>query len=170
MIQGAAAPTPPGGPVPAVVLTALSLILRRELTELQMSSHQPNCKDQSNLDTIKVTQDVIGYRWKYVRCNPICGLMNKIMYFFLQTQGIQKQKMKCEILKLPPIRPPQGSKPLTQSANSNCIWALKSQVWDLQQQLTEAKTENKLLKKAQQRHMVAQQHFSDPEDRFHQVG
>ncbi|KAM4742713.1 lebercilin-like protein [Anableps anableps] len=86
-----------------------------------------------------------------------------------KAQGPQKQKMRHEILKLPPIRPPQGSKPRNQSANMNLIWALKSQVWDLQQQLSEARTENKLLKKAQHRHMVAQQHFRDPEETIKQI-
>ncbi|MED6253993.1 hypothetical protein ATANTOWER_011300 [Ataeniobius toweri] len=85
------------------------------------------------------------------------------------TKGAQKQKMKHEIQKLPPISPLQGSKPRNQSANMNCIWMLKSQVWDLQQQLSEARTENKLLKKVQHRHMVVQQHFRDPEDSISQI-
>ncbi|MEQ2211564.1 hypothetical protein XENOCAPTIV_007106 [Xenoophorus captivus] len=76
--------------------------------------------------------------------------------------------MKHEIQKLPPISPLQGSKPRNQSANMNCIWMLKSQVWDLQQQLSEARTENKLLKKVQHRHMVVLQHFRDPEDSISQ--
>ncbi|MEQ2283235.1 hypothetical protein AMECASPLE_009192 [Ameca splendens] len=42
------------------------------------------------------------------------------------TKGAQKQKMKHEIQKLPPISPLQGSKPRNQSANMNCIWMLKS--------------------------------------------
>ncbi|KAM4590320.1 lebercilin-like protein [Fundulus diaphanus] len=50
-----------------------------------------------------------------------------------------------------------------------CVWLLKSHVWDLQQQLSEARTENKLLKKAQHRHTVAQQHFRDPEDSISQI-
>ncbi|XP_047247292.1 lebercilin-like protein isoform X1 [Girardinichthys multiradiatus] len=85
------------------------------------------------------------------------------------TKGAQKQKMKHEIQKLPPISPLQGSKPRNQSANMNCIWMLKSQVWDLQQQLSEARTENKLLKKVQHRHMVVQQNFRDPEDSISQI-
>ncbi|XP_037836882.1 lebercilin-like [Kryptolebias marmoratus] len=47
--------------------------------------------------------------------------------------------------------------------------ALKSQVWDLQQQLAEARTENKLLKTVQQRHMVALKHFQDSEDSVSQI-
>uniref|UniRef100_A0A3Q2PMA2 Lebercilin-like protein n=1 Tax=Fundulus heteroclitus TaxID=8078 RepID=A0A3Q2PMA2_FUNHE len=82
---------------------------------------------------------------------------------------VRKQKVKHEIPKLPAIRAPQGSKPTNQSANMTCVWFLKSQVWDLQQQLSEARTENKLLKKAQHRHTVAQQHLRDPEDTISQI-
>ncbi|KAG7504262.1 hypothetical protein JOB18_004724 [Solea senegalensis] len=42
--------------------------------------------------------------------------------------------------------------------------ALKSQVWDLQRQLSEAHNENKLLKRVQHRYMVALKHFEDSED------
>ncbi|XP_027855360.1 lebercilin-like protein isoform X2 [Xiphophorus couchianus] len=86
-----------------------------------------------------------------------------------KAQAVQKQKMKHEILKMPPIRTLQGFKSVNQAPNMNCIWALKSQVWDLQQQLSEAKTENKLLKKVQHRHMVAQQHFRDSNDGISQI-
>lgn len=43
-------------------------------------------------------------------------------------------------------------------------------MWDLQQQLSEARTENKLLKRLQHRHMVALQHFQDSEGSLSQVG
>ncbi|XP_016517833.1 lebercilin-like protein isoform X1 [Poecilia formosa] len=86
-----------------------------------------------------------------------------------KTQAVQKQKMKHEILKMPPIRTLQGSKSVNQAPSMNCIWALKSQVWDLQQQLSEAKTANKLLKKVQHRHTVAQQHFRDSNDDISQI-
>ncbi|XP_008423496.1 lebercilin-like protein isoform X2 [Poecilia reticulata] len=86
-----------------------------------------------------------------------------------KTQAVQKQKMKHEILKMPPIRTMQGSKSVNLAPSMNCIWALKSQVWDLQQQLSEAKTENKLLKKVQNRHTVAQQHFRDSNDDISQI-
>ncbi|XP_059186517.1 LOW QUALITY PROTEIN: lebercilin-like protein [Centropristis striata] len=74
-----------------------------------------------------------------------------------------------EVLKLPPIKPLQVSKPQIQSANLTCIRELKSQVWDLQQQLSEARTENKLLKRLQHRHMVALQHFQDSEGSLSQI-
>ncbi|XP_043975480.1 lebercilin-like protein isoform X2 [Gambusia affinis] len=86
-----------------------------------------------------------------------------------KARAVQKQKMKHEILKMPPIRTLHGFKSVNQAPNMNCIWALKSQVWDLQQQLSEAKTENKLLKKVQNRHTVAQQHFRDSNDGISQI-
>ena len=75
------------------------------------------------------------------------------------------------ILKLPSIKRPQvpkaGIQPLV---DLNCIRELRSQVWDLQQQLSEAKTENKLLKRIQHRHMVALQRFENSERSISQVG
>lgn len=41
---------------------------------------------------------------------------------------------------------------------------------DLRQQLSEAWTENKLLKRLQRRHMVALQHFQESEGSISQVG
>ncbi|XP_070762162.1 lebercilin-like protein [Enoplosus armatus] len=73
------------------------------------------------------------------------------------------------VLKLPPIKPMQLSKLKIQSANLSCIRELKSQVWDLQQQLSEARTENKLLKRLQHRHTVALQHFQDSEGSLSQI-
>ncbi|XP_031146600.1 lebercilin-like protein isoform X1 [Sander lucioperca] len=70
-----------------------------------------------------------------------------------------------QVLKLPPIKPMQVSK----SADLNCIRELKSQVWHLQQQLGEARTENKLLKRLQLRHTVALQHFQDSEGSLSQI-
>ncbi|XP_068441715.1 lebercilin-like protein isoform X1 [Clinocottus analis] len=65
--------------------------------------------------------------------------------------------------KLPPIRPLQVSEPRILSTDFNSIRDLESQVWDLQQQLSEARTENKLLTRLQHRHTVALQHFQDSE-------
>ncbi|XP_075330366.1 uncharacterized protein LOC142388705 [Odontesthes bonariensis] len=84
-------------------------------------------------------------------------------------QGSNKQKTNHQILRLPPVKPLQGSKPRAQSATMNCIRQLRSQVWDLQQQLSEAKTENKLLKTVQHRHTVALQHFQDSESSVSQI-
>ncbi|KAG7226124.1 hypothetical protein INR49_018735, partial [Caranx melampygus] len=86
---------------------------------------------------------------------------------YKNAQGDYKQKRNyaahCEVLKLPPIKSLQVSKPRTQSGYLNCIRELESQVGDLQQQLTESQTENKLLKRLQRRHMVALQHFQESE-------
>lgn len=67
-----------------------------------------------------------------------------------------------QVVKLPSIKPLQASE-------SNCIRDLKNQVWDLQQQLSKAWTENKLLKRIQHRHTVALQHFQDSEGSLSQV-
>ncbi|XP_054455502.1 LOW QUALITY PROTEIN: lebercilin-like protein [Anoplopoma fimbria] len=84
-----------------------------------------------------------------------------------KAQGPNKQKTKytanSHFPKLPPIKPLQVSNPGVLSTDLNCIRELKSQVWDLQQQLSEARTENKLLKRLQHRHTVALQHFQDSE-------
>ncbi|CAK6974397.1 lebercilin-like protein [Scomber scombrus] len=74
-----------------------------------------------------------------------------------------------QLPKLTPIKPLHVSKPRIQSANLNCISELKSQVWDLQHQLSEAKTENKLLNRLQHRHTVALQHFQDSEGSVSQI-
>lgn len=100
------------------------------------------------------------------------------MFFFplldKNAQGDYKHKTNyaehCEVLKLPPIKSLQVSKPRTQSGYSNCIRELESQVGDLRQQLSEAWTENKLLKRLQRRHMVALQHFQESEGSISQVG
>ncbi|XP_044057574.1 lebercilin-like protein isoform X2 [Siniperca chuatsi] len=90
-----------------------------------------------------------------------------------KTQGPHRQKanytVNRQVLKLPPIKPLQVSKPRIQSANLSCIKELKSQVWDLQQQLSEARTENKLQKRLQHRHTVALQHFQDSEGSLSQI-
>ncbi|XP_044209342.1 lebercilin-like protein isoform X1 [Thunnus albacares] len=90
-----------------------------------------------------------------------------------KAQGDHKQKTNNtanhQLLKLPPIKPLQVSSPRSQSADLNCIRELKSQVWDLQHQLSEARTENKLLKRLQHRHMVALQHFQDSESSIAQI-
>ncbi|XP_075956663.1 uncharacterized protein LOC142959303 [Anarhichas minor] len=82
-----------------------------------------------------------------------------------KAEGPSKQKTdhtaSHHLPKLPPIKPLQVSKPGIPSADLNRIKDLKSQVWDLQQQLSEARTENKLLRRLQHRHTVALQHFQD---------
>ncbi|XP_077466781.1 uncharacterized protein LOC144083124 [Stigmatopora argus] len=65
-------------------------------------------------------------------------------------------------LKLPPIN--TVSKTRLHSSYSNSINELKNQNYDLKLQLVEVKTETKLLKKVQQRHTVALQHFQDSEE------
>ncbi|KAM7399550.1 hypothetical protein PAMP_018815 [Pampus punctatissimus] len=74
-----------------------------------------------------------------------------------------------QLMKFPPIKSLQVSKSRVQSANMNCIKELKSQLWDLQHQLSEARTENKLLKRLQHRHTVALQHFQDSEGSISQI-
>ncbi|KAM6932149.1 uncharacterized protein PEZ65_007366 [Lycodopsis pacificus] len=90
-----------------------------------------------------------------------------------KAQGPNKQKTDHTAIrhfpKLPPIKPLQVSKPGIPSADLNRIKDLKSQVWDLQQQLSEARTENKLLKRLQHRHTVALQHFQDSEGCLSQI-
>ncbi|XP_053176129.1 lebercilin-like protein [Scomber japonicus] len=90
-----------------------------------------------------------------------------------KAQKAPKQKTNYtanhQLPKLPPIKPLHVSKPRIQSANLNCISELKSQVWDLQHQLSEAKRENKLLNRLQHRHTVALQHFQDSEGSISQI-
>ncbi|XP_029301710.1 LOW QUALITY PROTEIN: lebercilin-like protein [Cottoperca gobio] len=90
-----------------------------------------------------------------------------------KAQGPNKQKTNhtayCQVLKLPPIKHLQVSNTRIQSANLNSIRELKSQVWDLQQQLSEARTENKLLKSLQHRHTVALKHFQQSEGSISQI-
>ncbi|KAK9520657.1 hypothetical protein VZT92_020528 [Zoarces viviparus] len=82
------------------------------------------------------------------------------------------KKVQCQIAsrysKLPPIKPMPVSTPGILSADLNRK-DLKSQVWDLQQQLSEARAENKVLKRVQQRHTVALQRFEDSEGCVSQV-
>ncbi|XP_054868265.1 lebercilin-like protein [Amphiprion ocellaris] len=73
------------------------------------------------------------------------------------------------MLKLPPIKPLQGLKPKLQPDSLISIRELKNQVWDVEQQLKEARTENKLLKRLQHRHTVALQYFQDSEDSISQI-
>ncbi|XP_035535968.1 lebercilin-like protein [Morone saxatilis] len=74
-----------------------------------------------------------------------------------------------QVVKLPPIKPLQVSRPRIKSANLSCIRELQNQVGDLQQQLSEARTENKLLKRVHHRHTVALQHFQDSEGSLSQI-
>ncbi|XP_068564421.1 lebercilin-like protein [Cebidichthys violaceus] len=90
-----------------------------------------------------------------------------------KSQGPNKQTTdhtaSCPFLKLPPIKPLQVSKTGIPSADLTRIRDLKSRVRDLQQQLSEARTENKLLKRLQHRHTVALQHFQDSEGSLSQI-
>ncbi|XP_033970763.1 lebercilin-like protein [Trematomus bernacchii] len=85
----------------------------------------------------------------------------------------QKQKTNQNanrhVLKLPPIKTPQVLQPRIQSASSTCIRDLKSRVVDLQQQLSAARTETRLLKNLQHRHTVALQHFQESESSVSQI-
>lgn len=112
-------------------------------------------------------QGQTGFKKGIVRVymfNLLC--QEKIMTFFSSGNKLQgKQKTNHQVLKLPPIRP----LPSLQPAGMTCIMELKSQLGDLHLQLTEVRTENKLLKKVQHRHMVALQHFQDSEDSILQV-
>ncbi|KAI3354420.1 hypothetical protein L3Q82_018943, partial [Scortum barcoo] len=90
-----------------------------------------------------------------------------------KAQGLHFKKTKYAAShqdpKLPPIKTPQVLRSRIQSANLSSIRELQSHVWDLQQQLTKATTENKLLKRLQHRHMVALQHFQDSEGSLSQI-
>ncbi|KAI4815871.1 hypothetical protein KUCAC02_005998 [Chaenocephalus aceratus] len=85
----------------------------------------------------------------------------------------QKQKTNQNanrhVLKLPPIKTAQVLQPRIQSASSTCIRDLKSRVVDLQQQLSAAGTETRLLKSLLHRHTVALQHFQDSESSISQI-
>ncbi|XP_061576499.1 lebercilin-like [Cololabis saira] len=71
--------------------------------------------------------------------------------------------------KLPPIKPQQVSTSNVHSASTICVKELKSQVWALQQELSEVRTENKLLKKIQHRYTVALQRHQDSESSIPQI-
>ncbi|KAM8904011.1 lebercilin-like protein isoform 1-T2 [Spinachia spinachia] len=90
-----------------------------------------------------------------------------------KARGPNKQKSthaaNRNVLKLPPIKAQQVSKPGVLSADLNCIGDLKNQVWDLKQQLSEARTENKLLKRLQHRHTAALEHFQEAAGSFSQI-
>ncbi|CAG6005770.1 unnamed protein product, partial [Menidia menidia] len=81
----------------------------------------------------------------------------------LRVQASTRKKTNRPILKLPAVKPVEGSKLRVHSATTNCIRQLRSQVSDLQQQLSEVNNENRLLKTVQHRHTVALQHFQDSE-------
>lgn len=68
----------------------------------------------------------------------------------------------AQTLRLPLIRAIQASE-------FTSLKDLQSQVNNLQQQLSEVKTENKLLKGIQQRHMAALQHYENDEESLPQV-
>ncbi|XP_062417616.1 lebercilin-like protein [Pungitius pungitius] len=89
------------------------------------------------------------------------------------THGPNKQKTNYaanrNVLKWPPIKPKPVSKPGIPSADLNSIGDLKNQVWDLKQQLSEARTEIKLLKRLQHRHTAALEHFQESKGSFSQI-
>ncbi|KAM9734020.1 uncharacterized protein ACNS7B_015924 [Menidia menidia] len=87
----------------------------------------------------------------------------------LRVQASTRKKTNRPILKLPAVKPVEGSKLRVHSATTNCIRQLRSQVSDLQQQLSEVNNENRLLKTVQHRHTVALQHFQDSEGSISQV-
>ncbi|XP_077964968.1 uncharacterized protein LOC120817786 isoform X2 [Gasterosteus aculeatus] len=72
-------------------------------------------------------------------------------------------------MKLPPIKRQQVSKPGILSADLNCIGDLNNQVRDLKRRLSEARTENKLLKRLQHHHTVALEHFQESKSSFSQI-
>ncbi|KAM3615626.1 uncharacterized protein V6R79_005286 [Siganus canaliculatus] len=91
-----------------------------------------------------------------------------------KAQKPQRQKsnhdVNNKVLKLPLIKPLQVSRTSIQSANnSDRTRVLQNQVRNLQQQLNEARSENKLLQRLQRRHMVALQHFQDSEGSLGQI-
>lgn len=66
--------------------------------------------------------------------------------------GLKQKKIYAvnrKALMFPPIKPLDGPKQRIQLAHMHCIKELSSQVWDLQQQLSGATTENKLLRQLQ---------------------
>ncbi|XP_041849956.1 lebercilin-like protein [Melanotaenia boesemani] len=79
------------------------------------------------------------------------------------------QKLNHHKLKLSQVKTMHVSKPRVQSASMHLIRALRSEVWDLQQQLSEAMSENKLLKQVQHRHTMALQHFQYSEGSIGQI-
>nr|XP_040030261.1 LOW QUALITY PROTEIN: lebercilin-like protein [Gasterosteus aculeatus aculeatus] len=90
-----------------------------------------------------------------------------------KAQGPNKQKTNhaanCNVMKLPPIKRQQVSKPGILSADLNCIGDLNNQVRDLKRRLSEARTENKLLKRLQHHHTVALEHFQESKSSFSQI-
>ncbi|XP_036976550.1 lebercilin-like protein isoform X2 [Acanthopagrus latus] len=87
-------------------------------------------------------------------------------------QGPRRQRTNTasiQLPKLPPIKPQQVLRPRVQSAYMHCIREHESQVSDLQHQLNQASTENKLLRRLQHRHTVALQYFQNSEDSVSQI-
>ncbi|GLD57101.1 lebercilin-like protein isoform X2 [Lates japonicus] len=125
----------------------------------------PDCEDQGDSLADEASEAESSEKWQ--------GLKSSGRKKGKKSQGAYKQKTNyaahCHVLKLPQIKPLQVPKQRIQSANLNRIRDLKSQVWDLQQQLSDAHTENKLLKRLQHRHMVALQHFQDSEGSISQI-
>lgn len=78
------------------------------------------------------------------------------------SQQVSKSNAGTQPLRLPFIRAIQAS-------GFTNLKDLQSQVTNLQQQLSEVKTENKLLKGIQQRHMTALQHYENAEESLPQV-
>ncbi|XP_031716758.1 lebercilin-like protein [Anarrhichthys ocellatus] len=129
------------------------------------SYHTSDFEDQDDPLTDKAPEVKTSDKWP--RSNTLGREKGK------KAEGPNKQKTdhtaSHHLPKLPPIKPLQVSKPGIPSADLNRIKDLKSQVWDLQQQLSEARTENKLLRRLQHRHTVALQHFQDSEGCLSQI-
>ncbi|XP_032363564.1 lebercilin-like protein isoform X2 [Etheostoma spectabile] len=125
------------------------------------SHYSPDFEDQADSLTGKNPEVKTSDKWQ---ASKTCGRKKG-----KKAQGPHSQKTNKsanrQVPTLPPIKPMQVSK----SADLNCIKELKSQVGHLQQQLSEATTENKLLKRLQLRHTVALQHFQDSEGSLSQI-
>ncbi|XP_071328070.1 lebercilin-like protein isoform X2 [Trachinotus anak] len=123
------------------------------------AQYSSDCEDQADPCADKTPEAKTTDKW--LRSKPPVKKKDK------KAHVDYKQKTNCaahrHVRRLPPIKPLQVSNPRIQSPHMNRIGELKSQVWDLQQQLREAQTENKLLKRLQHRHTVALQHFQDSE-------
>ncbi|XP_034722678.1 lebercilin-like protein isoform X2 [Etheostoma cragini] len=125
------------------------------------SHYSPDFEDQADSLTDKNPEVKTSDKWQSSKtCRRKEGK---------KAQGAHSQKTNKsanrQVLKLAPIKPMQVLK----SADLNCISELKSQVGHLQQQLSEATTENKLLKRLQLRHTVALKHFQDSEGGLSQI-
>ncbi|XP_008274197.1 lebercilin-like protein [Stegastes partitus] len=128
--------------------------------------HSSDCEDKAG-SLIDKTPDVMPS----VKRQGLKQSAGKAKEKDKKAQAVHKQIYTAnhQILKLPPIKPLQVSMPRLQSVNLNSIRELMNQVWDLQQQLKDTRTENRLLKRSQHRHSVALQYYQDSEDSISQI-